>query len=112
LFKFRIVKIHIGKLIEEKLNEMGMKKSEFAKRIYKQRQNVNDLLNKESIDTSDLFLISEVLKFDFFAEYSNFLKINKQNNSALDESRKEIEFLKGIIESQKLSLDLLIKKEK
>jgi len=106
------VKIHIGKLIEEKLNEMGMKKSEFAKRIYKQRQNVNDLLSKESIDTSDLLLISEVLKFDFFTEYSNLLNINKQNTFTLNENRKEIEFLKGIIDSQKLSLDLLIKKGK
>ena len=106
------MKIHIGKLIEEKLNEMGMKKSEFAKRIYKQRQNVNDLLSKESIDTSDLLLISEVLKFDFFIEYSNLLNINKQNTFTLNENRKEIEFLKGIIDSQKLSLDLLIKKEK
>jgi len=106
------VKIHIGKLIEEKLNDMGMKKSEFAKRIYKQRQNVNDLLSKESIDTSDLLLISEVLKFDFFCEYSNLLKINKQNTSSLEENKKEIEFLKGIIDSQKLSLDLLIKKGK
>ncbi len=106
------MKIHIGKLIEEKLNEMGMKKSEFAKRIYKQRQNVNDLLSKESIDTSDLLLISEVLKFDFFIEYSNLLNINKQNTNTLNENRKEIEFLKGIIDSQKLSLDLLIKKEK
>lgn len=106
------MKIHIGKLIEEKLNEMGMKKSEFAKRIYKQRQNVNDLLSKESIDTSDLLLISEVLKFDFFTEYSNLLNINKQNTFTLNENRKEIEFLKGIIDSQKLSLDLLIKKGK
>ncbi len=106
------MKIHIGKLIEEKLNEMGMKKSEFAKRIYKQRQNVNDLLSKESIDTSDLLLISEVLKFDFFIEYSNLLNINKQNTFTLNENRKEIEFLKGIIDSQKLSLDLLIKKGK
>jgi len=106
------VKIHIGKLIEEKLNEMGMKKSEFAKRIYKQRQNVNDLLSKESIDTNDLLLVSEVLKFDFFTEYSNLLNINKQNTFTLNENRKEIEFLKGIIDSQKLSLDLLIKKGK
>lgn len=106
------MKIHIGKLIEEKLNEMGMKKSEFAKRIYKQRQNVNDLLSKESIDTNDLLLVSEVLKFDFFIEYSNLLNINKQKTFTLNENRKEIEFLKGIIDSQKLSLDLLIKKEK
>ena len=106
------MKIHIGKLIEEKLNEMGMKKSEFAKRIYKQRQNVNDLLSKESIDTNDLLLVSEVLKFDFFTEYSNLLNINKQNTFTLNENRKEIEFLKGIIDSQKLSLDLLIKKGK
>jgi hypothetical protein len=70
------------------------------------------LLNKESIDTNDLLLISEVLKFDFFFEYSNILNINKHNTFILNENRKEIEFLKGIIDSQKLSLDLLIKKEK
>ena len=68
--KIRVVNIHIGNIIEKKLTELGMKKSEFAKRIHKQRQNINDLLSKESIDTNDLILISEILKFDFFKEYS------------------------------------------
>ena len=66
--KIRVVNIHIGNIIEKKLTELGMKKSEFAKRIHKQRQNINDLLSKESIDTNDLILISEILKFDFFKE--------------------------------------------
>ncbi len=104
--------IHIGKLIEDKLKEMGMKKSEFAKRIYKHRQNINDLLGKESIDTNDLLLITETLKFDFFTAYSKALKLNSVKNDEIDNCKKEVEFLKGIIDTQKKSLDLLNNKKK
>ncbi len=63
--------IHIGKIILKKLKESGMSKSEFARRINKSPQNVQDIFLRESIDTKLLFSISSVLDFNFFALYFN-----------------------------------------
>lgn len=59
------MKIHIGKLIGKVVKEHGIQKSEFARRINKTRQNVDDIFKRESIDTELLFNISTVLKYDF-----------------------------------------------
>lgn len=60
------MEIHIGKVILKKLEEKGMKKSEFARRINKSRQNVQDIFKRESLDTNLLADVSKVLSFDFF----------------------------------------------
>lgn len=58
--------IHIGRLIEERIKEVGMTKAEFGRRISTSRQNVNTLLRKESLDTKLLRKICRVLDYDFF----------------------------------------------
>lgn len=58
--------IHIGRLIEERIKEVGMTKAEFGRRINTSRQNVNTLLRKESLDTRLLKKIGRVLNHDFF----------------------------------------------
>ncbi len=58
--------IHIGRLIEERIKEVGMTKAEFGRRINTSRQNVNTLLRKESLDTRLLKKIGRVLDYDFF----------------------------------------------
>lgn len=58
--------IHIGKIILKKLKESGMSKSEFARRINKSPQNVQDIFTRQSIDTKLLSDISEVLGYSFF----------------------------------------------
>ena len=63
--------IHIGRLIEERINEVGMSKAEFGRRINTSRQNVNTLLRKSSLDTVMLSNISKVLNYDFFKYYVN-----------------------------------------
>jgi transcriptional regulator with XRE-family HTH domain len=60
------MKIHIGKLILQKLDEKGVYKSEFARKINRSRQTVRDILNRESIDTQLLSEIGEALDVDFF----------------------------------------------
>jgi plasmid maintenance system antidote protein VapI len=60
------MKIHIGKLILEKVKEKGISKSAFARNINKSRQNVQDIFKRESIDTQLLSEIGEVLEVDFF----------------------------------------------
>ena len=62
--------MHIGERIEAQLAEYGMTKAELARRIHTSRQNIDLILDKESIDTARLALICKVLKHDFFADLS------------------------------------------
>ena len=61
-----IEKVNIGLAIEAKLNELELSKSEFGRKIGIPQQNVNRILEKASIDTDKLTLISEALNFIFF----------------------------------------------
>lgn len=61
--------IHTGDLIEERLKTVGMTKAEFGRRIQTSRQNVNSLLQKDSLDIKLLARISQVLGQDFVAEF-------------------------------------------
>ena len=61
-----IERVNIGLSIEQKLNELGMSKSEFGRKIGVPQQNVNRILDKTSIDTDKLIAISEALDFNFF----------------------------------------------
>lgn len=71
--------LHIGELIRKKLAELGMTKSEFARRINTSPQNVYGILKRESIDTTLLHRISKVLDFDFF------MVIGKENPGFINE---------------------------
>jgi|JI10StandDraft_1071094.scaffolds.fasta_scaffold1574758_1 transcriptional regulator with XRE-family HTH domain len=64
------MEVHVGNLIERRLEEMGMTKAEFGRRINTSRQNVNSLLRKKSLDTSILQRICDALKYDFFKHFS------------------------------------------
>ena len=59
-------KINIGLLIEQKMNELGVSKSEMARRSGIANQNINRVLERTSIDTDKLIAISEGLNFNFF----------------------------------------------
>ena len=60
-----IERVNIGLSIEQKLNELGMSKSEFGRKIGVPQQNVNRILDKTSIDTDKLATISEASKCNF-----------------------------------------------
>lgn len=68
-----IERVNIGLSIEQKLNELGMSKSEFGRKIGVPQQNVNRILDKTSIDTDKLSTISEALGYNFFKEYTDDL---------------------------------------
>ena len=68
-----IQRVNIGLSIEQKLNELGMSKSEFGRKIGVPQQNVNRILDKTSIDTDKLATISEALGYNFFKEYTDDL---------------------------------------
>lgn len=57
--------IHIGNIIEKKLAEKSMTKTEFANRISKVRVTVYDIFERKSIDTELLIEISKALDYDF-----------------------------------------------
>lgn len=68
-------KVNIGLLIEQKMNELNVSKSEMARRSGIANQNINRVLERSSIDTDKLVAISEALDFNFFDCYHS----NKSN---------------------------------
>jgi hypothetical protein len=64
------MEIHIGQLIKKRLQETGVSKTEFARRINKTSQNVYDIFERKTIDTGLLYTISTILDFNFFEPYS------------------------------------------
>lgn len=68
--------IFIGKLIHEKVVELGLSYAEFARRICCTRSNVYRIFESKSIDIERLLLISEVLHYDFIHEI--YLPLSEQ----------------------------------
>ena len=67
--------IHIGSIIKEKFDELGLSVSWFAKELCCDRTNVYSIFKRESIDTSLLVKISLILNHDFFKHYSQDIDI-------------------------------------
>ena len=64
--------INIGLAIEQRVNELGISKSELARRLGIAQQNVNKMIfSKESLDTAKLMEISKALDYNFFELYAN-----------------------------------------
>lgn len=63
--------IIIGKCIEQRINELGMSKSEFAKKIGVLQPNVGRILESDNIKTDKLVEISNALDFNFFQLYGS-----------------------------------------
>jgi predicted transcriptional regulator len=57
--------IHIGTIIQGKLTEKSMTKTELADRINKERSTVYDIFDRKSIDIELLIDISKALDYDF-----------------------------------------------
>lgn len=62
--------IHVGSLIRVELSRQHKSVSWLAEQLGIQRPNCYRLLNASSIHTETLFLVSQVLRHDFFVEYS------------------------------------------
>ncbi len=69
ILKMGIESINIGGLIKEKVRERGMSIVQFAETIHKDRSGVYRIFNSQTIDTDLLVRISNVLDYNFFAEY-------------------------------------------
>ena len=71
------MRIHIGELIQKRMKELGMTRSELARRIGTSSQNLGKILKRSSIDSQRLFKLSEALKTDFFQYYSVHIKTDE-----------------------------------
>lgn len=80
MIDMKFEKINIGLLIEQKMNELNVSKSEMARRSGIANQNINRVLERSSIDTDKLVAISEALDFNFFDCYHS----NKSNGVTAD----------------------------
>lgn len=69
--------INVGLAIEQRINELGITKSEFGRRIGIPNQNVNRVLSRSSIDSDKLVEICNALDYDFFKLFSSSVDENK-----------------------------------
>lgn len=65
--------IHIGSIIEHKVRAGGHSVTWLAGCLCCERTNIYSIFRRKSIDTGLLLRLSEVLNYDFFALYSDFL---------------------------------------
>jgi hypothetical protein len=104
-------KLHIGKIIRTRLEEIGMTKSEFARRTDTSPQNIYGIFKRESCDSELLRKISVVLNYNFSAFYDPFAVIegNAADGSALPRTPQAM--MKEIEELKKTNAELLREKE-
>lgn len=77
--------VNIGLAIEQRVNELGISKSELARRLGIAQQNVNKLVfSKESLDTAKLVEISKALDYNFFELYA---KVSFNKTSLFDSGK-------------------------
>ena len=89
------MEIHIGNLIKKIVEEKGINKSEFARRINTTSQNVYGIFKRKSIDAELLKKISGVLGYNFFQYYlkESFAKVEGervQYNSKKKKNNQEV----------------------
>ncbi|MBI4944890.1 MAG: helix-turn-helix transcriptional regulator [Bacteroidetes bacterium] len=119
------MKMHIGKKIKEAVKRSGMSVTEFAAKINYSRRNIYSIFEKESVDTSLLTKISDVLGQDFFVHYSSDSKkyaaqhgrveepsgASEYSENRIRELLKEVEYLKEINSLLKIQIEKLSKRK-
>ncbi len=63
----------IGSVIRKKMEERSMTVTELAHQFGCSRNNMYKIFNKKSVDTTTLYRLSVILKYNFFAYYHNIL---------------------------------------
>ena len=80
--------LHIGREIEHKYKESGIKLSEFAKRLNTSPRNIYDIFERSDIKTDQLKKISEVLNYNFFLLYNKSADLIKEPETSYISSNK------------------------
>lgn len=99
-----IPEIQIGQKVQDIFESRKMKLSDFADQLGTVRQNVYRIFKKKDLDTGLLTKISEVLNHNFFQYYqtaegnqTGSAREAEEYRSHLELARKEIDYLKKII---------------
>ena len=92
--------IHIGSLIEQRLEKTGMTKAEFARRIGTSRQNVTSLLKKQSLDTALLHRIGGALDHNFFNDLADFPVLDSAQAGQVKGADKQRKLLAASLDAQ------------
>ena len=92
-------------MIEKKLEELGMTKAEFGRRINYSRQNINSLLRKPSIDTAFLFRIGRALNHDFFRDLAGS---NVKEGKGISPKSNEVLLASAEVQASVAKLNLLL----
>ena len=87
--------INVGLAIEQRINELGITKSEFGRRIGIPNQNVNRILSKPSIDSDKLVEICNALDYDFFKLFSSSVENTKTSLLNITKIKSTLDY-KGI----------------
>jgi len=72
--------LHIGKLIQETLQDKGISASWVAEQIYCHKTNMYKIFQKKYIDTELLESISIALDVDFFSFHSDIVNKKREQN--------------------------------
>jgi hypothetical protein len=80
--------LHIGREIEGKYKESGIKLSEFAKRLNTSPRNIYDIFERSEIKTDQLKKIGEVLNFNFFLLYNPSPSLTKEPELPYSSTKK------------------------
>lgn len=98
----KIQRMHIGEIIREKVEQIGMSKAEFARKIGLLRQNIEKtVFMKNSLDTDLLCRISEVVNYNFFELYKNMECRNITDYNAPIELKAKITIEMGAEKQEK-----------
>jgi len=68
--------IHIGKMIQDKMEEGGRKAIWLAQKLSCDRSNIYKIYEKPNMDIIQLLHISQILNHDFFSDISVAFKKN------------------------------------
>jgi transcriptional regulator with XRE-family HTH domain len=74
--------VNLGLAIEQRINELGISKAEFGRRIGTSKQNVTSILRKQSMDTDSVCRYNDALGCNFFTLFC-VDELNGQHNIAI-----------------------------
>jgi hypothetical protein len=107
------MRLHIGKEIEQRYKESGIKLSEFARRLSTSPRNVYAIFDRNDIKTDLLQRISEVLNYNFFSLYqpSSPGQLNEPGlNYGLDRPKAETVSIIVVLDGKESTLNQWVKK--
>lgn len=94
-------KVHIGRIIKEQVKLNKLTARIFGSRISLTEDSIYKLYKRESIDTNQLKLISEVLNYDFFQHYTPRIDRCKELDNENAALKRENSLLQELVESLK-----------